>query len=77
MQIKIVAILSAILMAATPAAADCVTDCWNEYFQCVGNNIPEPTCAVGRRIRGVSGDLLNMLSTGGKEIYNNRKAGRT
>ena len=48
MQLKIFAVLSAVLMAATPAFADCASDCQAEYVECVGNNIPEPTCNVGR-----------------------------
>jgi len=48
MQIKIFTIVSALFMAAAPVAADCVGNCWLEYFTCVGNNIPEPTCGVGR-----------------------------
>lgn len=48
MQINIFATFSALLMAATFVAADCVDDCNLEYIECVGNNIPEPTCAVGK-----------------------------
>jgi len=54
MQFKVFTVISALLMAVTAApvteddAATCVQKCWATYFTCVGDNIPEPTCAVGR-----------------------------
>ena len=59
MQTKIFALVSAFLaiassIAASPVAVPdpapvpqtCPPDCWAQYWQCVANNIPEPTCRV-------------------------------
>lgn len=51
MQAKILALVSVFVAVASPVAASpvpqtCPVDCWAQYWQCVANNIPEPTCRV-------------------------------